>query len=502
VTAEQLSLIVNAAIRTIRETQTDIEKDIRWNPVSSFRDESITGTDKTLKRVDLVAEQNTERALRDKLGLGPDELLFLGEEQLSIRQEAKDLTKERKLVVLVDMVDGTDLLERGLSNWCSAMIFFDPRRARGEKILAAFVGIHEDGVYYATQAKKEALKHRCHIKEGQFRDVPLSGGLSKVRKIAEASICFYGQQVGNLAWVAEHKPFLDHLQKLARDQRPLKTRIYNLAGNPMMVKMIEPDLANQADQRGPLLLGYTQIDAVFDACGQAPHDVIAGAYIAWRAGAVLSSLDGTLLDLEQSLLHPADPEHRLYYTVASTEALSKELGRCLPRVYDKVDANDNVVGKGTKYQIQREGLWRRMVHIFLVNSQNELLICKRPATAAIAYPGLWTSSAGGHVERGQQYEAAARQELKEEHGLSLPVKDLGPFKVEDDRGKVIHHLFEAVHDGTPLQPDPGEIEEWAWRKPDEIASDVAGNPQRYAEPFKKALELYQATSPHSAPRPL
>jgi fructose-1,6-bisphosphatase/inositol monophosphatase family enzyme len=120
----------------------------------------ISGTGKTLLTVDLVAERDAERELRDNLHLEPDHLVFLGEEQLSIRQE--DLTKEEKLVVLVDMVDGTDLLERGLSNWCSAMVFFDPQGKRGDKTIAELTA-----VTVRAQIVGTADLHRAH--HGQHR---------------------------------------------------------------------------------------------------------------------------------------------------------------------------------------------------------------------------------------------------------------------------------------------------------------------------------------------
>jgi fructose-1,6-bisphosphatase/inositol monophosphatase family enzyme len=57
--------------------------------------------------------------------------------------------------------------------------------------------------------------------------------------------------------------------------------------------------------------------------GQHPHDMVAGAYIASAAGAILSDLDGNPIDLEESLFRPA--KDKLWYVVAATESLAKEL---------------------------------------------------------------------------------------------------------------------------------------------------------------------------------
>ena len=46
------------------------------------------------------------------------------------------------------------------------------------------------------------------------------------------------------------------------------------------------------------------------------------------------------------------------------------------------------------------------------------------------YPGKITSSAGGHVDEGENYKTAALRELKEELGISTPLRDLGRFDVD------------------------------------------------------------------------
>ncbi|TDA25606.1 MAG: hypothetical protein DSO00_08510, partial [Archaeoglobi archaeon] len=51
-------------------------------------------------------------------------------------------------------------------------------------------------------------------------------------------------------------------------------RIYNLAGNPVMVKLVDHRIK---DARG--------IDAVIEIKGQKPHDMAPGAYIALKGGA-------------------------------------------------------------------------------------------------------------------------------------------------------------------------------------------------------------------------
>lgn len=96
------------------------------------------------------------------------------------------------------------------------------------------------------------------------------------------------------------------------------------------------------------------------------------------------------------------------------------------------------------------------------------------------------------MELGETYKEAATRELKEELGLSLPLQDLGQFKVCDQHGNCVHHLFHAVHFDTPLMANYAEVTEYRWGHPHTIAEDVASKPDLYAEPFKRALEFYLA----------
>jgi len=66
---------------------------------------------------------------------------------------------------------------------------------------------------------------------------------------------------------------------------------------------------------------------------------------------------------------------------------------------------------------------------FVFRADNRLLLCKRPESRR-AYPGLWTSSAGGHVECNEGYAAAAARELREELGIDCLLTDIGRFNVD------------------------------------------------------------------------
>src|SRR5262249_40843487 len=149
-----------------------------------------------------------------------------------------DLSLEDGLVVLMDMIDGTDLLERRLSNWCSGMVFFEPRAKR---IRASFVGMPDDGVYFATDDSEHAFKQPFgrESERKRARHLKRVTGPSQVKSADQASIAFYGQKLRNLVSTIDSPGFRRLLEGLSKSAGRAGARFYNLAGNPMMIKMID-----------------------------------------------------------------------------------------------------------------------------------------------------------------------------------------------------------------------------------------------------------------------
>jgi fructose-1,6-bisphosphatase/inositol monophosphatase family enzyme len=299
-------LIVRASLRTIQRAQKQVQQDVAVDPASAFEQLSIGARKKPLLAIDLVTERNAARELHRALPDYP--LLVLGEE--SLRDQNLDLTGEKRLVALVDMIDGTDLLERGLFNWCSAIVFYFPPERR---ILAAFIGIPDHAIYFALDSLTYPRKYQL---KGSPLILPVAGP-SRVQTIENSSLAFYGQKLAHFSSIAKG-PFFSYLARLqerhCRTGRELKTRIYNLAGNPIAMRLID---------------GTRRVDALFDLQGQLPHDIVPGAFIATKAGASFRDLEGRSIDLNEALLRPADRHKPMRYVLAATEELSLELRRCL-----------------------------------------------------------------------------------------------------------------------------------------------------------------------------
>ncbi len=158
------------------------------------------------------------------------------------------------------------------------------------------------------------------------------------------------------------------------------------------------------------------------------------------------------------------------------------------KIYDLVDKHDHVIRAGTKRDAHRLKLFIRIVHIFLINRRGEIMVSKRPPTAR-RYPNQMTSSAGGHVERGEPYYAAAARELHEELGVIVSLKNKGRFDVMKRR--TINYLFVGKAPRiVPDQVDAREIISWRFASPAAIQRDIQDHPRRYTKPFHEALKLY------------
>lgn len=91
---------------------------------------------------------------------------------------------------------------------------------------------------------------------------------------------------------------------------------------------------------------------------------------------------------------------------------------------DVLDVNGKITGiVKDKKQIYIDSDYHRTVHIWIINSNNEILVQKRNPKKS-TYPGLWAISVAGHVKSGETSIEAALRELKEEIGQKLSREEL------------------------------------------------------------------------------
>lgn len=152
-------------------------------------------------------------------------------------------------------------------------------------------------------------------------------------------------------------------------------------------------------------------------------------------------------------------------------------------IFEFVNDQDEVIGCAPRGEIHRRGLKHRAVHVLVFNRRGELFLQKRSITKD-CFPGAWDSSASGHNDPGESYDACAARELLEELGLGAgaPLRRL--FKIEAcaATGQEFVWVYRCEADG-PFTLHPEEIERGGWFSPEDITRWIAEKPHEFAGGF-------------------
>jgi isopentenyl-diphosphate delta-isomerase type 1 len=152
-------------------------------------------------------------------------------------------------------------------------------------------------------------------------------------------------------------------------------------------------------------------------------------------------------------------------------------------IFDVVNERDEVVGAASRQAVHARGLMHRAVHVLVFNTRGELFLQKRSMTKDKS-PGLWDSSASGHVDQGEAYDVCAVRELQEELGL-VPERPLQRVlkvaaRTETDQEHV--WVYRGQAEG-PFELNASEIERGEWVAPPELARRVAADPSVFSPAF-------------------
>src|ERR1019366_8983103 len=97
-------------------------------------------------------------------------------------------------------------------------------------------------------------------------------------------------------------------------------------------------------------------------------------------------------------------------------------------MFDIVNERDEAVGQNTRREVHARGLLHRAVHVLVFNARGEVFLQKR-SMRKDRHPGVWDSSSSGHVDSGEDYDATAVREVREEIGLKLSQTPQRLFKI-------------------------------------------------------------------------
>lgn len=149
-------------------------------------------------------------------------------------------------------------------------------------------------------------------------------------------------------------------------------------------------------------------------------------------------------------------------------------------IFDVVNERDEVIGQAPRREVHRRKLNHRAVHVLVFNARGELFLQKR-SMKKDCFPGAWDSSASGHLDRGETYDACALREVREELGVQLPTVPARLFKVEAcaDTGYEFVWVYQCRHDG-PFTLHPEEIERGGWFALEAVSKWMRERPSEFA----------------------
>ncbi|MDQ3536891.1 MAG: isopentenyl-diphosphate Delta-isomerase [Bacteroidota bacterium] len=158
-----------------------------------------------------------------------------------------------------------------------------------------------------------------------------------------------------------------------------------------------------------------------------------------------------------------------------------------------VDENDFEIGTEEKLKAHLEGKLHRAFSIFVINSNNELLLQKR-ASQKYHSPGLWTNTCCSHPAPGEALKDAVQKRLQEEMGFNCQLNWSFSFiyKATFENGLTEYefdHVYLGKHNLQP-RPNPAEVEDWKWMDIDQLRLDIKENNHLYTFWFTYIYERF------------
>jgi 16S rRNA (adenine1518-N6/adenine1519-N6)-dimethyltransferase len=154
-----------------------------------------------------------------------------------------------------------------------------------------------------------------------------------------------------------------------------------------------------------------------------------------------------------------------------------------------VDKNDRILRDASRSQVHANNLRHRAVHILILNPAGEVYLQQRSRWKD-RHPLKWDSSAAGHVTATERYDETARRELKEELGVSVPLKKISKLPPSE----LTDHEFIWLYWGESaanFSPNRTEIETGAFFPATIVDGWVAARPEEFAPAFIECWKLFR-----------
>lgn len=143
----------------------------------------------------------------------------------------------------------------------------------------------------------------------------------------------------------------------------------------------------------------------------------------------------------------------------------------------------------SREECHNKGFWHKAVALFIINSNNQVLLQKRSANKKL-WPNLWDISAGGHVLAGEFGFQAIIREIKEELGVDIDKNDItfiGSAISENIKKDIINRHFNEYYivnkdiDISKLTLQKEEVSDVKWFEKEDILKRIDNNYEEITE---------------------
>jgi isopentenyl-diphosphate Delta-isomerase len=155
---------------------------------------------------------------------------------------------------------------------------------------------------------------------------------------------------------------------------------------------------------------------------------------------------------------------------------------------DICDENNNLTNvQKMKSEAHKDGLWHRASHIWIYNSNGEILLQLR-AKEKPFYPDMWDISAAGHISASEDPVTSGLREVEEEIGLKLKKEDLNFWMIRknkaifrDIKNNEFYYVYFFKFDGdiNQLKLQKEEVKKIQFIPINKIEEELKINPDKY-----------------------
>jgi isopentenyl-diphosphate delta-isomerase len=156
---------------------------------------------------------------------------------------------------------------------------------------------------------------------------------------------------------------------------------------------------------------------------------------------------------------------------------------------DVVDQENRVVAKAARQTLLQKGLNFRTAHVLLFDDEGQLVL-QRLSAQHLRSPNRLGSSVAGYLYSEESYFQAATRKLREELGVTPPIRNLGEFQMTDETSRKFVGVFTGTLRQSPIIADD-QIAELIYRFPAQIDSLLETDPSRFTPTFVQVYEHFK-----------